>query len=94
MKNDGERIASMEVEVKNLSEKVNSVENSVHELHGKFDVFQNTIIKSMVSNEAFTEYKKSEEIRRKNGRLEKLIYILVTAIVAGLVAFFFREMGV
>ncbi len=93
MKNDGERIASMEVQVKNLSEKINSVENSVHELHGKFDTFQNTIIKQMVSVEAFDEYKKAEDVRRKNGKLEKLIYILITAIITGLVAFFFREMG-
>lgn len=82
-KRNDERLAVLETEVKNLSVKINGVENSVQSLHGKFDVFSTTITQNYVAKETFNEYK-------KNRLLERVLTVLGTAILTGLVAYFFR----
>lgn len=76
----GERLAVLENQVHNIDTKINSIETSMKELHGKFDI----ITTNYVAKETFEEYK-------KNKWLERILLILVTAILSGLVAFFLRE---
>lgn len=82
-KSNDERLAVLETEVKNLGIKINSMENSVQSLHGKFDVFSNLVSTNFVSKETFDEYKKTR-------MMDRVLTVLVTAIITGLVAYFFR----
>lgn len=78
---NGERIAAMETELVNQGNKLNDVENSIKELHGKFDTFQNTIITGYVAKETFEEYKRARW-------LERVLIALVTSAITGLISFF------
>lgn len=83
MKNDGEKIVALETEMKNIDSRMEKLEKSIQELHGKFDL----ITTNYVHKDTFEEYK-------KNKWLERIITILVTAILSGLVAFFLHSQGV
>lgn len=103
--NTDERLAKMEERVENLVNQVVEVKTAVqHEgeelktavanLHGKWDDFSQNILRNYVSIDTFNEYKRGQEEKAKNNRLEKIIYILVTAVITGLIAFFFRELKI
>lgn len=83
MKKDGERLAKMEVEVKNIQDSMKSMNSSVEGLHAKFDTLTTMITTNYVAKETFEEWK-------KNKWIERILTILVTAIIMGLVAYFFR----
>ena len=83
MKNDGEKIVALETEMKNIDNRMEKLEKSIQELHGKFDL----ITTNYVHKDTFEEYK-------KNKWLERIITVLITAILSGLVAFFLRSQGV
>ena len=82
-----DKVIAMEVEVKNLQTGVDIINNSMRELHGKFDNFSTTITQNYVSRDTFEEYK-------KNRMLERIIVIMITAVITGLIAFFLRENNV
>lgn len=83
-KNSGERLATLEAQMYNVTEKMNNMENSMQALHGKMDTITKLITEKYVSKDTFEEYKKSRW-------LERIITMLVTAAVTGLVAFYLRE---
>lgn len=85
-KKEGERLAVLETQVGNVQTKINSIENSIQSLHGKFDLFTKMLTDNYVAKETFDEYKK--------GRwMDRIIVVLITAVISGLVAFFLRENG-
>ena len=84
MKKDGERLAAMEVEVKNIQNSMSTMSTSVEALHGKFDALTSMITTNYVAKETFEEWK-------KNRLMERILTIIVTAIIVGLIGFFFRE---
>lgn len=81
--NDGERIASMEAQMKGIDKRLNGIEKGMVSLNSKLDL----ITSNYVHKDTFTEYK-------KNKWLERVIVVMVTAMLSGLVAFFLREFGV
>ena len=93
-KTDGEHIVELQTNVKNMSDKVNSIENSVQALHGKFDDFKDTFSKTFLPMSTFDEYKSVQKERDKNRILELVITALISSVITGLVAFFLREFGV
>lgn len=82
-KNDGERLAILETQVLTIDIKINSIEKSIESLHNKFDILSKMMTDNYVAKETFEEYK-------KNKLLERILTIIVTAIITGLVAFFLR----
>ena len=80
LQNNGERLATLETEVKNIQTGMTELKTSVDSLHGKFDVF----IQNYVAKDTFEEYK-------KNKWLERILLIIITAGISGLIAFFLRE---
>lgn len=84
---DGERLATMEAEVKNTNLRLSELEKSVQGLHGKFDTLTKILTENYVAKDTFEEFK-------KNKWLERVLIVLVTTMVSGLVAFFLREAGV
>ena len=83
---DGERLAILETNMKNIEIKINSIENSVKSLHGKFDTFVSMLSENYVAKETFIEYKRTRT-------MDRILVALITAIISGLVAFFLRERG-
>ena len=81
---DGERLAVVETQINILTGKINSVENSIQSLHGKIDTFTKIITENYVAISTFDEWK-------KNRWLERILTILITAVLMGLVGFFLRE---
>lgn len=81
---DGERIATLEANMANIDQKLKVIENSMLSLHTKVDTFMKVITDNYVAKDTFEEYK-------KNKWLERIIIILVTGIISGLIAFFLRE---
>jgi len=65
-KPDGERLTALEVESKNIIEKVNNIENSVQSLHGKFDSFSEMISKNYIAVATFDQYKQTVVEKEKN----------------------------
>ena len=94
MKNDGERLASMETEVKNLGGKLNGMENSMASLHGKVDAFTKLLADKYMTTATFEQYKETVKEHEKNDLLQKIILVIVTAVITGLIAFFLRELQV
>lgn len=92
-KPDGERLATLETKVNGITEKTNAIENSVHELHGKFDDFTKIISENYVAKDTFDQYKETMKEKDKNKWLERVLTILITAAITGLVAFFFKQFG-
>ena len=84
IKNEGERLAVVETQITSLTNKINGIENSMSNLHGKFDTLTKMLTENYVAKETFEEYK-------KNRGMERIITILITAAITGLVAFFLRE---
>lgn len=80
---DGEKIASIEAKMEGIDRRLNSIDDNMKQLNAKFDL----ITSSYVHKDTFDEYK-------KNKWLERVIVVLVTAILSGLVAFFLHEAGV
>lgn len=74
--NDGERLAALEVEMRNLQTGIDMANKSVDALHVKFDSLQG----SYVSKGEFEEWKRSRW-------LERLLMILTTAVITTLVAY-------
>lgn len=91
IKPDGERLAILETETKTITEKVNSIENSVQSLHGKFDTFTKVLAENYVAKDTFTQWQATEKEKEKNRGMERFVWVMVTAIVTGLIAFFLRE---
>ncbi len=87
MRNDGERLAALETDMKNVNSQMNALGKSVEALHGKFDTLSQMITTNYVAKETFEEYK-------KNKWLERIITILVTGIIMGLIGVFLREKGI
>ena len=81
---DGERLAIVETQINTLTGKINSVENSIQSLHGKVDTFTKIITENYVAISTFNEWK-------RNRWLERILTILVTAVIMALVGFFMRE---
>ena len=91
MKPDGERLVSLEVETKNIVDKVNNVENSIQSLHGKIDNLTKVLAENYVAKDTFEQYKKTQIEKDKNKNIERALWILITAAITGLIAFFLRE---
>jgi UDP-2,3-diacylglucosamine pyrophosphatase LpxH len=83
MKANVERISFLEAKMEDINRRLQSMDASIKLLHGKFDI----ITTSYVAKDTFNEYK-------KNRWLERMLIVLVTAIISGLIAFTFRELGV
>lgn len=81
---DFERLAVLETEVKNVSTKLNTVENSVNGLHGKVDTLILTLTEKYVAKETFEEFKKARW-------LERALSIIITAIITGLIMQFINR---
>lgn len=90
-KPEGERLAVLETEVKNIGDKVNNVENSVQALHGKVDGFITLMTEKFVAVSTFEQYKETVEVQKKAKNLERLLWIIGTAIVTGLISYFFQN---
>ena len=86
-KTDGEKIVALETNMANIERRLTGIENSVASLHGKFDAYSKLVTENYVSKSTFEEYK-------KNRRLEQSLAFIIGAIITGLVALAFREMGV
>lgn len=84
----------MENEVKNVVLKMDNLEKSINNLHGKMDSFTKMLTDKYVATATFDEYKRTMAEREKNQRLEKIMWIIVTAVVTGLIAFFLRELRI
>jgi|SRR3990167_6168636 len=91
-KPDGERLTALEVESKNIIEKVNNIENSVQSLHGKFDSFSEMISKNYIAVATFDQYKQTVVEKEKNKNMDRLLWIIITAAITGLIAYFLREL--
>ena len=87
MKTEGERLATMENEIKNMDSRIEAMTKSVDALHGKFDSLTTILTTSYVAKETFDEYKRGRT-------LERILTILATAVISGLVAFFLRANNV
>lgn len=81
--NDGERLAVLEADMKNIEKRLDSIEQSVVALHGKFDL----ITQNYVTKETFEENK-------KNKWLERVVTIIVVAVITGLIGVFLRSKGI
>lgn len=79
---DGERLAILETNMTNIDKRLSGLETSMSALHGKFDL----ISQNYVAKATFDEYK-------KNKWLERILIVLATTVISGLVAFFLREAG-
>jgi hypothetical protein len=86
-KDNNERLAVLETEVKTVIKDMANLKTSIDALHGKFDSFAILVSSSYVAKDTFEEWK-------KNRWYERVLIILCTAIISGLVAFFLRENGV
>lgn len=69
--------------MKAIDRRLDSIDKSMDSLNAKFDI----ITTSYVHKDTFEEYK-------KNKWLERVIVVLVTGIIMGLIGFFLREYGV
>lgn len=87
LKIDGERLAAVEVEMKNIDNRIEGLTKSVEALHGKFDALTMVLSNNYVAKETFEEYKKSRN-------LDRVIVALITAIISGVLGFILRENGV
>lgn len=74
---EGERVAVLEANMININERLKGIEESMANLNGKFDL----ITQNYVAKETFEEFK-------KNRWLERVVTILMTALIAGLVEYF------
>ena len=74
-----ERLAVLETNMTNIDNRLKGLESSMGMLHGKFDL----LTQNYVAKETFEEYK-------KNKWLERVVTVLIIAIISGLVAFFLR----
>jgi hypothetical protein len=83
---DGERLAVLEEQTKELKISVDGVKNSMASLHTKFDALSLSMSERYVSKDTFEEYKKSR-------LLERVLTILVTTVITGLVTYFFTQIA-
>jgi hypothetical protein len=83
---DGERLAVLEEQSKELKISVDGVKTSMASLHTKFDTLSTTISERYVSKDTFDEYKKSR-------LLERVLTILVSTAITALVMYFFNQIA-
>ena len=83
---DGERLAKLEVEIKNLQNGMDMSNKSMEGLHGKFDMLLNTLSTNYVAKDTFEEYK-------KNKWLERVVTVIISASITGLISFFIVQGG-
>lgn len=86
-KTDGEAIAVLEANMTNIDKRLIAIETSMTSLHGKVDTFSKVLMENYVAKATFEEYK-------KNKWMERIIIVLITTAISGLVAFFLRESGI
>lgn len=80
---DGERLSAVETEMKNIDKQMDLMNASVQQLHGKIDSLMQVLSTNYVAKETFEEYKKGRGT-------ERLLWIIITAIITGAVAFILR----
>lgn len=80
----GERLAVVENQMTMFGKKIDALDTSVQALHVKMDTLVSTFHEQFVSKGEFDEWK-------KNRILERILIVLVTTILSGLVAFFLKE---
>ena len=90
-KTEPERLAIVETEILAVKEKVNSIENSLQSLHGKFDIFNKTLAENYVPITTFNEYKLRIIEEGKNQLLKQIGVGIIMLIIGGLVGFFFKN---
>lgn len=83
-KSADERLGILETQMVSLEKKVDDVDKSISNLHLKIDGLVTTLSDKYVSKDTFDEWK-------KNRWLERMLIIIVTAALSGLIAFFLRE---
>ena len=83
---DGERLAVLEEQTKELKVSVDGVKSSMTSLHTKFDALSTAISERYVSKDTFEEYKKSR-------LLERALTILVSTAITALVMYFFNQIS-
>ena len=87
MKSDGERLAVLEEKVDAITKKIGQVEISITGLHTKMDAFILTLSREYVSVTVFDEYKKSRT-------LDRLLTVVATATITGLISYFISRGGI
>ena len=65
--------------------------NSIQQLHGKFDDFTKVISENYTATATFEQFKETIKEKDKNKWMERILIILITATITGLVAYFFRQ---
>lgn len=91
---DGEKIAVLEANMKNIDSRLVHIEGSIKELHGKMDAFTKILSDNYVPIKAFDEYKDAQSLRDRNKNLEKVLWLIVGSVITGLIAFFLRELRI
>lgn len=86
-KTEGERLAVLENEMTTINKKMDAIDSSVSSLHTKIDTLVTTFHENFVSKGEFDEWK-------KNRWLERILIMLITGAISGLIAFYFRAKGV
>jgi hypothetical protein len=81
---DGERLAVLEEKVDSLSKRIGTLDGSIGGLHGKMDTLMLTLSKDYVSKATFEEFKHSRT-------LDRLLTIIVTAVITGLISYFIQH---
>lgn len=80
---DGERLAVLEEQSKELKVSVDKTNASIISLHTKFDGLASTLSEKYVSKDTFEEFKKTK-------LLERILTVLITSTVTGLVLDFIQ----
>lgn len=70
-----------------MNKKMDAIDLSMSALHAKMDTLVSTFHENFVSKGEFDEWK-------KNRVLERIVLVLVTAAISGLISFFLREKGI
>lgn len=86
LKTDGERLAVLETQSIALNKKLDVLDASIGGLHTKMDGLLTTLSSNFVSKGEFEEWKKARS-------LERILIILVTSAITGLVSFFIQKGG-
>jgi septal ring factor EnvC (AmiA/AmiB activator) len=88
LKPDGERLATLEAQTQNITEKVNNIESSMQALHGKFDLLNKVIAENYVAKDTLEQLKQTLLEKEKNKVLERLLWIVTTTIITSIIAFY------
>jgi len=101
---NSQNIAVLTSNMQNIDKRLDGIEEGVGTLNKKIDMFTDLLTKNYVpiitfqeykiaQNKIFQEYMARQELKDKNKWLERIILVLVTTVISGLVAFFLREAG-